>query len=64
MNRLPYAIAAAGIAVAIGGAVLLIRPGTDQQSGGVPTPSVSQSPAASATTPPAGGSLTTAASGR
>ena len=34
MNRLPYALVAAAIAVAIGGAVLLMRPGTDRQSGG------------------------------
>ena len=56
MNRLPIAFAAVAIAIAIGGAVLLIRPGTDRQSGGVPTPSDSPSPAASATTP-AGGSI-------
>ncbi len=57
MNRLPFALAAAAIAVAIGGAVFLMRPGTDRQSGGVPTPSVSPSPATSTTTPPAGGSV-------
>ena len=57
MNRLPFAFAAVAIAIAIGGAVLLIRPGTDQQSGGVPTPPVSPSPAASATTSPAGAGI-------
>ena len=36
MNRLPYAIAAAVVAVAIAGAVLLVRPGSDQQSVGPP----------------------------
>ena len=41
MNRLSFAFAAAAIAIAIGGAVLLIRPGTDQQSG---APSLSPAP--------------------
>ena len=63
MNRLPIAFAAVAIAIAIGGAVLLIRPGTDRQSGGVPTPSDSPSPAASATTP-AGGSIPAELQGR
>ena len=33
MNRLPFAFAAVAIAVAIGGAVLLVRPGTDRNPG-------------------------------
>ena len=64
MNRLPLAFAAVAIAIALGGAVLLIRPGTDQQSGGVATPSVAPSPAASATTSPAGGSIPIELQGR
>ena len=43
MNRFTYAIAAAAIAVAIGGAVLLLRPGADEQSAGPPGPSASPS---------------------
>lgn len=63
MNRLPFALAAAAFAVAIGSVVLLMRPGTEQ-SGGTPTPIASASPATSMTTPRADGSLTDGPLGR
>lgn len=43
MNKLAYAVAATALVVAVGGALLLIRPGSGQESGGVQTPAVSPS---------------------
>ena len=43
MNKFAYVIAAAALVVAVGGALLLTRPGPDSGSSTVPTPSVSPS---------------------
>jgi hypothetical protein len=41
MNKLAYAVVAAALVVAVGGALLLIRPGPEGGSGTIPTPSAS-----------------------
>jgi hypothetical protein len=53
MNKLAYAVAAAALVVAVGGALLLTRPGPDAGSNTAPTPSVSPSavPAAAGSFP-------------
>ena len=40
MNKFAYVVAAAALVVAVGGALLLIRPGSGPDSGAVPTPAV------------------------
>ena len=48
MNKFAYAVAAAALVVAVGGALLLTRPGPDAGSGTIPTPGASPSRAPSA----------------
>jgi hypothetical protein len=56
MNKLAYAVVAAALVVAVGGALLLIRPGSNDGSTIGTTPSASPSPTTSSS-PSAGGSV-------
>jgi len=56
MNKFSFAVAAAVLVVAVGGALLLTRPGSNNGSGVGTTPDVSPSPTTSSS-PPAAGSV-------